>query len=107
MITDDPKEMEQRLTQYVKDAREALETLEAADPDDTVDEKSEAYRTYIAALNKLNTARVWLGIAADQLQDLLNLYNDRMIDATKEAREVAEKERRGKRPIRQPRRKDR
>jgi len=34
MITDDPKEMKQRLTAYVNSASSALETLAALDPSD-------------------------------------------------------------------------
>jgi hypothetical protein len=89
MITDDPKDMETKLTQYVKDAREALETLEAIHPEDTI-ARGKEYEQYVQALNKLNTARTWLGIAAEQLHDLLNDYHDRMIYAGRE--ENAEEE---------------
>jgi hypothetical protein len=90
MITDDPKEMKRRLTEYVNDASEALETLEAIDPDfDTTKriEPGSDHERYVQALNKLNTARVWLGMAAEQLHDLLNDYHERMIDASQEKRE--------------------
>jgi hypothetical protein len=88
MITDDPKDMETKLTQYVKDAREALETLEEISPSNIIPTRpvapgSEEER-YTQALNKLNTARTWLGIAAEQLHDQLNVYHDRMIYAGKE-----------------------
>src|SRR5690349_17648152 len=87
MITDDPKEMEHRLTEYVRDAREALETLAELDPiseEDAHNRESRVNRRYVEALQKLNTSRVWLGMAAEQLHDLLNDYNDRMIYAGKE-----------------------
>src|SRR5690349_14840351 len=64
MITDDPKEMEHRLTEYVRDAREALETLAELDPiseEDAHNRESRVNRRYVEALNKLNTARTWLG----------------------------------------------
>ena len=88
MITDDPQDMETKLTQYVKDAREALETLEELSPSNIIPTRAVApgseYERYTEALNKLNTARVWLGMAAEQLHDLLNNYHDRMIYAGKE-----------------------
>ncbi|HEY4035790.1 MAG TPA: hypothetical protein VGL94_17675 [Ktedonobacteraceae bacterium] len=85
MITDDPQDMEQKLTQYVKDARQALETLEELSPSNTIPRRpvapgSEEER-YTQALNKLNTARTWLGIAAEQLHDRLNVYHERMLYA--------------------------
>ncbi len=83
MITDNPQDMERQLVQYVKDAREALETLHEIGSPET---KAEQDR-YIAALNKLNTSRVWLGMAAEQLHDLLNEYNDILIEAQQEAGE--------------------
>lgn len=91
MLTDDPRMMEQRLTTYVQDARQALETLEGINPDETVDVQSEAYRRYVEALNALNQARAWLGMAVEHLHDRLNSYNDWMISAAQEAREDAAK----------------
>ncbi len=44
------------------------------------------YEQYLQALNNLNTARTWLGIATEQLHDLLNQYNDTLIEATQEQR---------------------
>lgn len=88
MITDDPKDMETKLTQYVKDAREALETLEELSPSNIIPSREIApgteYERYVKALNKLNTARTWLGIATEQLHDRLNVYHDRMLYAGKE-----------------------
>jgi hypothetical protein len=77
MITDDPQDMEQKLTQYVKDAREALDTLEELSPSNIIPTRpvapgSEEER-YTQALNKLNHARVWLGMAAEQLHDRLTM----------------------------------
>ena len=77
MITDNPKDMEQKLTKYIQEARLALETLEAINPHD-IEEKGPVYEQYIKALNMLNTARVWLSTAAEQLHDLLNVYNDNL-----------------------------
>ncbi len=90
MITDDPKEMKQRLTAYVNSASSALETLAALDPSDfdlsKRPEPGSAHEQYIQALNDLNTARTWLGIATEQLHDLLNQYNDSLIEAAQEQR---------------------
>jgi len=90
MITDDPKEMKQRLTEYVNSASDALETLSTLNPADfdlsKRPEPSSEYGQYIQALNNLNTARTWLGIATEQLHDLLNQYNDTLIEATQEQR---------------------
>ena len=90
MITDDPKEMKQRLTEYVNSASLALETLATLDPADFDLSKRPGpgteYEQYIQALNDLNTARTWLGIATEQLHDQLNEYNDALIEATQEQR---------------------
>lgn len=91
MITDDPEDMERRLTEYVHDARESLETLESIDTDEIASGKGEQYERYITALNKLNTARTWLGIATEQLHDLLNTYDERMREAFADAREAKNK----------------
>lgn len=91
MITDDPQEMKRRLAEYVNNASSALETLTTLDPVDfdlsKRPEPGSAHEHYIQALNDLNTARTWLGIAAEQLHDLLNHYNDELIEAAQEQRE--------------------
>lgn len=92
MITDDPQDMERRLTEYVRDARQALETLESIDADDIVDGTGELYQRYVIALNKLNTARTWLGIATEQLHGLLNDYDEAMHEAFARAREERRKQ---------------
>lgn len=88
MITDDPKEMKQRLTTYVNNASSALETLASLDPSDfdlsKRPEPGSMHEQYLQALNDLNTARTWLGIATEQLHDLLNQYNDSLIEAAQE-----------------------
>src|SRR6266567_8766725 len=88
MITDDPQDMEQKLTQYVKDARQALETLEELIPSNIIPRRAIApgseEEQYVLALNKLNTARTWLGIAAEQLHERLNVYHDRLLSADKD-----------------------
>jgi len=90
MITDDPQEMRQRLTAYVNTASGALETLAPLDPPDfdlsKRPEPGSTHEQYIQALNDLNTARTWLGIATEQLHDLLNQYNDSLIEAAQEQR---------------------
>ena len=90
MITDDPQDMKRRLTAYVNSASLALETLAALDPADfDFSKRPEAgteYEQYIQALKDLNTARTWLGIATEQLHDLLNQYNDSLIEAAQEQR---------------------
>jgi hypothetical protein len=91
MITDDPQDMKRRLTEYVNTASSALETLAALDPSDfdlsKRPEPGSAHEHYIQALNDLNTSRTWLGIATEQLHDLLNQYNDALIEAAQEQRE--------------------
>ena len=91
MITDDPQEMKRRLTEYVNNASSALETLTTLDPSDfdlsKRPEPGSAHEQYIQALNDLNTSRTWLGIATEQLHDLLNQYNDALIEAAQEQRE--------------------
>jgi len=77
MITDNPKDMELKLTNYIQEARMALETLETINPHG-LKEHDPAYEQYIQALNRLNTARVWLSTAAEQLHDLVNVYNDNL-----------------------------
>lgn len=91
MITDDPQDMEQRLTAYIHDARQALETLAAIDADEIADGTGELYQRYVTALNKLNTARTWLGIATEQLHGLLNSYDEAMHEAFARAREEKRK----------------
>ena len=90
MITDDPQDMKLRLTAYVNSASNALETLATLDPAEfDLSKRPEpelAYEQYIQALNDLNTARTWLGIATEQLHDLLNEYNDFLIEAAQEQR---------------------
>lgn len=91
MITDDPQDMKLRLTAYVNSASDALETLAALDPSDfdcsKRPEPGTKHEQYIQALNDLNTSRTWLGIASEQLHDLLNQYNDSLIEAAQEQRE--------------------
>lgn len=91
MITDDPQEMKQRLTAYVNSASSALETLATLDPCDfdlsKRPEPGSTHEQYIRALNDLNTSRTWLGMAAEQLHNLLNQYNDSLIEAAQEQRE--------------------
>ena len=90
MITDDPQDMKRRLTEYVNSASLALETLATLDPADfdlsKRPEPGSEYERYLQALNDLNTARTWLGIATEQLHDLLNQYNDTLIEVTQEQR---------------------
>jgi len=90
VITDDPKEMKLRLTEYVNSASLALETLATLDPSDfdlsKRPEPDTEYEQYIQALHNLNHARTWLGIATEQLHDLLNQYNDSLIEAAQEQR---------------------
>jgi len=92
MITDDPQDMKRRLTEYIHSASDALETLATLDPSSfdlskrKPPEPGSAYAQYLKALNDLNTARTWLGIATEQLHDLLNQYNDTLIEATQEQR---------------------
>lgn len=93
MITDDPQDMKRRLTEYVNSASDALKTLAALNPTDfdlsKRPEPGTDYEQYIQALNNLNTARTWLGIATEQLHDLLNQYNDSLIEARQEQRKEA------------------
>jgi len=95
MITDDPQDMEQKLTQYVKDARQALETLEELSPSNIIPTRAVApgseEERYTQALNKLNHARVWLGMAAEQLHDRLNVYHERMLYAGKDEPDETQK----------------
>ena len=90
MITDDPQDMKRRLTEYVNSASLALETLAALEPADfdlsQRPEPGTEYERYLQALNDLNTARTWLGIATEQLHDLLNQYNNSLIEAAQEQR---------------------
>jgi len=89
MITDDPQDMKKRLTQYVDDAALALTFLEGADPLQASQQsraKGPYYQKYTEALNRLNTSRTWLGMAAEQLHDLLNTYHDQLLYAEKRER---------------------
>lgn len=91
MTTEDPKEMEQRLTQYIRDARQALEILASLDPSDfdlpQLIEPGSDYERYIQTLHQLNHARTWLSMATEPLRRQAEGYEDRMIAVTQAHRE--------------------
>ena len=83
-MRDNPKEIQQRLTQYMNEVVEALDLLENLDPQDfaTLPQEEESHhRRYQRALDTLKWARIWLTMVAEQLEDLLQDYQAALIEA--------------------------
>lgn len=82
MMFDDLKTTEQELIEHVKAACAAIQFLRNCEPVEC-DRGGPHYEEWIMHMNRLNTARIRLGMAAEYLHDDLNTFNDALIYAAR------------------------
>jgi hypothetical protein len=75
MMFDDLTSTQSELIGHVKAACQAIKFLRNVEPLDCLEGK-EHYAEWVQHMNKLNTARVRLGMAAEYLHTDLNTFND-------------------------------
>jgi hypothetical protein len=82
MLFDHLKGTQKELTEHVEAACKALDFLRTTDPYETL-EPGPLHDRWVQHMNALNTARVWLGMAAEYVHEELNHYNDQAIAANR------------------------
>jgi hypothetical protein len=82
MMFDDLTSTQSELIGHVKAACQAIKFLRNVEPLDCLEGK-EHYAEWVQHMNKLNTARVRLGMAAEYLHTDLNNFNDAVIYAAR------------------------
>ncbi|MHB8599220.1 MAG: hypothetical protein ACYDER_20715 [Ktedonobacteraceae bacterium] len=93
MLFDHLKGTQQELTEHVEAACKALDFLRTTDPYETL-EPGPLHDRWVQHMNALNTARVWLGMAAESLHEELNYHNDQVIAADRGQLQIIEQSRR-------------
>lgn len=83
MLFDDLDATKKELTGHIDAACNALAFLREVDPPNALRGKPD-YDQWVFHMNALNSARVWLSMAADHLHTDLNNFNDEVIQADSE-----------------------